>query len=178
MTGWRVLSLQQPYADAVLYLGKRIENRRQAWRYRGPVLLHASAGFGTAVEFTAACERIREVVGPPAWEAFFQPRIRIVSRRGEQAFVPLPGGPMVLGAIVGRAVIDGAIWRGAESAAAAALANGAITETDLRWWWRDQHGYVLRDAKAFEQPLPWAGGLGLRHAPSSLLEDLGLGGAR
>lgn len=44
----KALSIRQPWAAAILYCGKRIENR--SWpphapglRYRGPVLLHASA---------------------------------------------------------------------------------------------------------------------------------------
>jgi len=39
----KALSVRQPWAHAILHLGKRVENRD--WRgcnYRGPVLLHAS----------------------------------------------------------------------------------------------------------------------------------------
>lgn len=40
----KVLTLRQPWCDAVIYGGKRIENRL-AWHgcsYRGPILLHAA----------------------------------------------------------------------------------------------------------------------------------------
>jgi hypothetical protein len=36
------LSLRQPWAHAVLHLGKDVENRRWRSRYRGRVILHAS----------------------------------------------------------------------------------------------------------------------------------------
>lgn len=54
----RALSLRQPWADAVVYGGKRIENRT-AWKgskFRGRFLIHAAVGMGRdeydrAVEF-------------------------------------------------------------------------------------------------------------------------------
>lgn len=39
------LSLRQPWAYAVLHLGKDVENRRWRSRYRGRVILHASQTF-------------------------------------------------------------------------------------------------------------------------------------
>jgi len=36
------LSVRQPWAFAIVHLGKRIENRSRAWHYRGPVAIHAS----------------------------------------------------------------------------------------------------------------------------------------
>ena len=39
----RALSIRQPWAFAVLFLGKDVENRRWSSRYRGPVLVHAPA---------------------------------------------------------------------------------------------------------------------------------------
>ncbi len=37
----KALSIQQPWAWAILYAGKRVENRTWHSRYRGPVLIHA-----------------------------------------------------------------------------------------------------------------------------------------
>lgn len=42
------LSLRQPWAYAILRLGKDIENRRWRSRYRGRVILHASRTMDTA----------------------------------------------------------------------------------------------------------------------------------
>lgn len=39
----RALSIRQPYAHAILLLGKDVENRSRRSHYRGPLLVHASA---------------------------------------------------------------------------------------------------------------------------------------
>ncbi|MFL6864136.1 MAG: hypothetical protein ACJ8DZ_14170 [Allosphingosinicella sp.] len=38
------LSIRQPWAHAILHLGKDIENRGRCHRHRGLTLIHASAG--------------------------------------------------------------------------------------------------------------------------------------
>jgi hypothetical protein len=40
----RVLTVQQPWAWAIFH-GKDVENRTQAWSYRGPLAIHAGARF-------------------------------------------------------------------------------------------------------------------------------------
>lgn len=42
----RILSVQQPWAHAILYLGKDVENRTWATAYRGPLLIHAGRSRG------------------------------------------------------------------------------------------------------------------------------------
>lgn len=37
----RALTVRQPWAWAIVHGGKRIENRRQFWKYRGPLMIHA-----------------------------------------------------------------------------------------------------------------------------------------
>ena len=37
----RALTVQQPWASAIIHAGKTIENRSQRWEYRGPVAIHA-----------------------------------------------------------------------------------------------------------------------------------------
>ncbi|MFJ8855219.1 hypothetical protein [Streptomyces sp. NPDC102437] len=39
----RALTVRQPWAGAIAYAGKNIENRVQRWSYRGPVLIHSGA---------------------------------------------------------------------------------------------------------------------------------------
>jgi len=39
---WRALSIRQPWAYAILHLGKDIENRPWRTNFRGPLLIHAS----------------------------------------------------------------------------------------------------------------------------------------
>lgn len=37
----RALTVQQPWAGAIIHAGKTIENRSQQWTYRGPIAIHA-----------------------------------------------------------------------------------------------------------------------------------------
>lgn len=39
----KALTVQQPWAWAIVHGGKTIENRTQAWKYRGPLAIHAGA---------------------------------------------------------------------------------------------------------------------------------------
>lgn len=39
----RALTVRQPWAWAIAHGGKRVENRSQLWRYRGPFAVHAAA---------------------------------------------------------------------------------------------------------------------------------------
>ena len=41
----KALTVRQPYAWAILYAGKNIENRSWTTKYRGPLLIHAGASF-------------------------------------------------------------------------------------------------------------------------------------
>jgi hypothetical protein len=40
----RALTVQQPWAWAIVHGGKDVENRTQAWGYRGPLAIHAGSG--------------------------------------------------------------------------------------------------------------------------------------
>lgn len=39
----KALTVQQPWAWAIVHGGKDVENRTQAWSYRGPLAIHAGA---------------------------------------------------------------------------------------------------------------------------------------
>ena len=85
----KALSLRQPWADAVLYGGKRIENR-VAWtnsNFRGEFLIHAAKGM-TKGEYA-------DVVDFLVMKAF--------------DWRPKPIGELVRGAIVGRARVTGVV---------------------------------------------------------------------
>lgn len=63
------LSIRQPFAWAILYAGKRLENRSRkdgrmpdVCRHRGPLLIHASAGC-TRDEFADGADAIRDATG-------------------------------------------------------------------------------------------------------------------
>lgn len=58
----RIMTVHQPYAWAIIFAAKDIENRPQAWNYRGKVLVHA----GQTVD-KAGVEFLRSLgVEPPA----------------------------------------------------------------------------------------------------------------
>ncbi|MCA0850378.1 ASCH domain-containing protein [Salipiger thiooxidans] len=42
----KALSIRQPWADAIIWHGKDVENRTWSTRYRGPVLIHAAKAWG------------------------------------------------------------------------------------------------------------------------------------
>ncbi len=42
----KALSIRQPWADAIIWHGKDVENRTWWTRYRGPVLIHAAKVWG------------------------------------------------------------------------------------------------------------------------------------
>jgi hypothetical protein len=65
----RAISIRQPWAHAVVRLGKDVENRGRATSHRGLVLIHASAGMGTE-EWADAAEFMHSInVMPPARSA-------------------------------------------------------------------------------------------------------------
>jgi hypothetical protein len=41
----RVLTIRQPWAWAIIYGGKDVENRSWSTKYRGPLLIHAGSAF-------------------------------------------------------------------------------------------------------------------------------------
>lgn len=60
----RVLSVRQPWAWALIFGGKDIENRYWTTKYRGPLVIHASKGM-TRKEYDIAREYMLEGVGIP-----------------------------------------------------------------------------------------------------------------
>ncbi len=153
----KALSLRQPWAHAVIHLGKRIENRD--WRgcsYRGEILIHASKNVGTRAEFDGAVETIRDVTGlvPEMCLGFAE-------ERGGRW---VPSRELWLGGIVGRARIIGTIddERGLQEASVDisnkdTCSGGWLFEQ--REWWMGGFALVLTDV----EPLPFkpcAGSLG------------------
>jgi len=60
----KTLSIRHPWIDLILAGSKTVEVRTWATRYRGPLLLHASAGFGIAEREAAV--RLRQPPPEPA----------------------------------------------------------------------------------------------------------------
>lgn len=58
----RALTVQQPWAWAIMHGGKDVENRTQAWGYRGPLAIHAGQR-----------EDLSALDDPTMWAALFPP---------------------------------------------------------------------------------------------------------
>lgn len=61
MTDVRAITVKNPWAWAIAHGGKNIENRCRPVGYRGPILIHAGAGWS---ERGAADDRVADVWGP------------------------------------------------------------------------------------------------------------------
>lgn len=102
----KALSVRQPWAHAIVHLGKRVENRDWAGcAYRGPVLIHASKTL-VVRDFDADVVAVIHATDadPPATLAIWS------SRRGLARWRPAQTLP--LGGIVGRSRILGTIRDG------------------------------------------------------------------
>jgi hypothetical protein len=142
----KALSLRQPWAHAVVHLGKELENRRWDTKFRGEFLIHAAKGM-TRAEYFDASDFICDVKG---WTV------------GELAH-DLPG-PKALarGGIVGRARIVDVI---------PPCTSERFARCPHPWHMHQQFAFVLRDV----EPLPFVpctGMLGFWEVPPDVLRQI------
>ncbi len=142
----KALSIRQPWADAVLYGNKRIENRT-AWRnchYRGALAVHAAKSM-TPDEFREARDFMFErcVLGP--W---------------------FDTVPLNSGAFVGLTEIIDVIRPGAYCERVD-LPTVKVPDLQLRWW-TGGFALVLGPVRVFKEPVPGRGMLGLFNVPDEL----------
>ncbi len=161
----RALSLIQPWAWAVLYAGKSVENRSWWSVIRGPFWI-ASSSSTTRRYYESACEQIRAISGVE---------------------VP-PMSELVYGCIVGSAVIDDCILPGGYAAfdekqgrvAAYRLFTGWPQPPPRHplhphpWHFQKEYGYVLKDVRAVT-PVPCKGRQRWWTVPDEVLEQLNAG---
>lgn len=156
----KVLTVQQPWAWAIIHGGKSVENRTQAWSYRGPLAIHAGTrwserGGRSGLIWDALRDRFGWPTGPES------------ARRDER-----PGFDVIrpLGAIIG--VVDLVDVHGAE--------DGCC---DSPWGERShaEHGgrtrrdvvhLVLDRPRPLPVPIPCRGALGLWTPPPGVLAEI------
>jgi hypothetical protein len=164
----KALSLRQPWAHAVLHLGKGIENRRWNTSYRGPILIHASAGIAPRSDFDGSCLSIRDVLMSgfevEAWERFQVNALRVTSNAGRYCYQPRD--IILRGGIIGRARLVDVIppCRPAKQTTANAWRDLFANPCEHRWHAPEQFGFILTDV----EPLPfrpYKGALGLFEIP-------------
>lgn len=144
----KALSLRQPWADAVLYGDKRLENR--TWsnsNFRGRFLIHAAKG----------CTR-RE----------YDDAVRFMEERSIP-WRPKPLGELVRGAIVGRANVTGIIHTSIDGVYRMKFPDRThsiahLAADDLRWW-MGAFALFLDHVVQFPRPIPWSGSLGFFEVP-------------
>lgn len=167
------LSLRQPWAHAVIHLGRGLENRTWWSAIRGPIWIAASAQVTWKYyhEAAALIEKVSGVKVPPLDD--------------------LP-----LGAVVGRATIVDCILPGGHSVVNRRQASVArqlyqsygteLTRADPDlphpgprhplhphpWHFIDQYGYVLEDVRKLEQPVPVRGHQRWFKLPKDVLDQL------
>lgn len=151
----RALSFWQPWAYAMLHLGKSVENR-QKWTscsYRGPLAIHASIGCGKPEEFHGAALFIVKACAPgpdpQGWAAPFA-ELRPSKRGGPRLWCPSPdlhrGGIVGTGRLIAEIVPDPE-GRGGVYERPGGQRTRWLTPDEERWWMRG-FGLLLAEVKA------------------------------
>lgn len=154
----KALSLRQPWAYAVLHLGKRIENRTWDTTFRGTFLIHAAK----------ACTA-------PEYEEFVEfTRGRAIAH----PIVPLPEA-LPRGGIVGRARLAGVVRPDGKNVSwsphSTLLADAA--GLDLRWHIGGNYGFVLADVEPLPF-VPWRGAQRWFEVPEEVVGAAGASAGR
>ncbi len=157
----KALSIRQPWAWAILFAGKRIENRRQKndrepralTGFRGEFLIHASAGLS---RFENDVEVLADLLDEPAWLRFRDEHLdlQIACKGTGRRWRPRASLP--LGGIVGVARVEGVIDP-----------TGLAPDDQARWHFPDSFGLVLTDVR----PLAFVkhpGSLGFFRVPEKI----------
>ncbi|MCZ4066475.1 hypothetical protein O1W71_02175 [Microbacterium sp. H37-C3] len=148
----RIITVRQPFADAIIFAGKDVENRPRniAGEYRGPVLIHAGLHQPSQAEI----------------DAFFAAHTVPGVFMAQRAPVDRPARGVILGVVD---VVDVHPWT---------LAEGIFDETGhhpsagcSRWAYPDGWHLKLANPRALAEPIPFTGALGMRRAPFELAGD-------
>lgn len=151
----KALSLRQPWANAVLHLGKTIENRRWNTSFRGEFLIHAATGM-TDDEYDDAKSFCRDVLGGDAATAF-----KILEAFGE----PPVTHPLKRGFLVGIARLVRVI------PPCSSEPSLFYRPCEHPWHMPGQYGFVLEDVREIPA-MPFKGWPGFFDVPDLLVEEL------
>lgn len=150
----KALSLRQPWCEAILELGKDIENRRWWTGYRGDFLLHASKGMSR-----------------DEWEdAFYFCLDRVEAERVQRALAhswPLAKRTLYFGGIVGIARLEGIICpEDVHASRTTPLCDGLE-----KWHMHEQWGFRLSHVERLPF-VPCKGHLSFFDVPDETLTEL------
>lgn len=145
----RALTVQQPWAWAIMQGGKAIENRTQRWKYRGPLAIHAGARWSDRGDDSDLVHA--------HWHSDHH-------CDGGQ----LPRHEFVMGAIIG--VVD-LVDAHPDTGCCRPWGESAYTEHGGRERRAITH-LVLEDPRLLTEPIPCRGLLGLWTPPDDVIERL------
>lgn len=145
----KVLSLRQPWANAVVFGGKRIENRRWNTKFRGEFLIHAAKAMP---------------------DDYYEDTVQWMAQAG--LVFPTPDRDTIKrGGIIGIARLDGVLrpksGKLVSEDEAAFSAHHPDAAEILKWWMPEQYGFVLRDVRPLPF-LPMRGALSFFDAPADM----------
>lgn len=150
----KALTVQQPWAWAIIHGGKDIENRTQAWRYRGPLAIHAGARLSErGLQSELLQDAWRAAGGPPIWRSESSAIIGVVDLVGVHRCSALNVTREVL-------CCDSA-W-----------AEQPYDERHGGIRRRNLVHLVLENPRPLAVPIPCRGALGLWTPPAEVLEQL------
>lgn len=168
----KALSIRQPWAWAILRAGKRIENRERAdgrmpsmCSYRGPLLIHVSAGCTTG-EYNDAVLWMRQMrlisaFGADVTGLYSDGRVKI------EDLADLPRGGIVgICNVVAHVEPTGAMRARPDGESGSPPGLGTL---DFRWHKADSYGLVLADVRPLPF-MPFNGALGLFDVPGATPE--------
>ncbi len=170
----KALSLIQPWADAVLFLGKSIENRRWNASFRGRFLIHASASVGTRSVFHESCESLRSLLQPAAWLTFQRDRLEAYGTGDDKVWRPRE--TMKRGGIVGEAKLVDVLPPCAQTPGTMKKGWAGAFAKPCRHHWHapSQYGFLLSDVHPLKF-VPFKGALGFVEVPDSVAREAGTG---
>lgn len=174
----KALTVQQPWAWAIIHGGKDVENRTQAWGYRGPLAIHAGARWSDRGARSP-------LVAAAYLNALEQGGWRAVDRDGAIENITRLGIPRDriqpdwFGAIIG--VVDLVDVHLDQHHEVAGFQIPACCESPWAESKYDEHGgrtrrdivhLVLANPRPLTVPIPCRGALGLWTPPAEVLEQL------
>lgn len=145
----KALTVQQPWAWAIMHGGKLIENRTQNWNYRGPLAIHAGARIS---DRGAEDTRIHD-----AWH-----------EHGDFRHTPDDPAAFTLGAVLGTVDL---VDVHPDAGCCKPWGESAYVEHGGRTRRRIVH-LVLENPRPFAEPFPCKGALGLWTPTDDILEQL------
>ena len=154
----RAITVQQPWAWAILHGGKNVENRTGLWRYRGPLAIHA----GTRLSD-------RGMTDQRVGHALRDRGHIMIERRGQPTMAHLLGAPIHLGAIIGVVDLDGAHPAAPDCCQPWGETEYREHDGRLRV---DVYHLLLDNPRPLARPIPCRGQLGLWRLSAQLLDEL------